>query len=62
MVMASIMHICSGLVGPKSENVEKVLVFKAILKGSEMGRGRMEPSKGRVLGSFRGRVGAPFRK
>ena len=56
------MGTCAGLVGPKSENVEKVLVFKAILKGSEMGRGRMRPSKTRVLGSFRGRVGAPFRK
>ena len=56
------MGTCAGLVGPKSENVEKVLVFKAILKGSEMGRGRMAPSEGRVLGSFRGRVGAPFRK
>ena len=28
------MHICSGLVGPKSGNVEKVLVFKAFLKDS----------------------------
>ena len=27
--MASMMHICAGLVGPKSENVEKPLVFKA---------------------------------
>ena len=26
--MASVMGICAGLVGPKSENVEKVLVFK----------------------------------
>ena len=32
--MASMMHICSGLVGPKSGNVEKVLVFKAFLKDS----------------------------
>ena len=27
------MGICAGLVGPKSENVETVLVFKAFLKG-----------------------------
>ena len=27
--MASVMGICAGLVGPKSGNVEKVLVFKA---------------------------------
>ena len=33
--MASVMGICAGLVGPKSENVEKVLVFKAFLKGSK---------------------------
>ena len=31
--MASVMGICAGLVGPKSENVEKVLVFKAFLEG-----------------------------
>ena len=29
------MCIYAGLVGPKSENVEKVLVFKAFLKGSK---------------------------
>ena len=27
------MHACAVLVGLKSENVEKVLVFKAFLKG-----------------------------
>ena len=27
------MHICMGLVGPKSENVEKPLVFVCFLKG-----------------------------
>ena len=31
--MASMMGIYAGLVGPKSGNVEKVLVFKAFLKG-----------------------------
>ena len=28
-------HIGAGLMGPKSENVEKVLVFKAFLKGQD---------------------------
>ena len=37
--MASMMHICSGLVGPKSENVEKVNVDK-FLKVSSGARGR----------------------
>ena len=31
--MASVMGICGSLVGPKSGNVEKVLVFKAFLNG-----------------------------
>ena len=31
--VASMMHACAVLVGLKSENVEKVLVFKAFLKG-----------------------------
>ena len=30
--MACVMGICGGLVGPKSGNVEKVLVFKCFLK------------------------------
>ena len=36
--MASVMGICAGLLGPKSGNVEKVLVFKAFLKGSRKPR------------------------
>ena len=40
--MASVMGICAGLVGPKSENVEKVLVFKAFLKGSRRARAIQE--------------------
>ena len=32
--MASVMGICAGLVGPKSENLKKVMVFKAFFKGS----------------------------
>ena len=33
--MASAMGICAGLVGPKSDDVEKVLVLKRLLKGQE---------------------------
>ena len=40
--MASVMGIYAGLVGPKSENVEKVLVFKAFLKGSRRARRHQE--------------------
>ena len=36
--MASVMGICAGLVGPKSENVEKVLVLIAIVNGSRESR------------------------
>ena len=32
------MGICAGLVGPESENIKKVLVFKAFLKGSRGAR------------------------
>ena len=35
--MASVMGTCGGLVGPKSGIVEKVLVFKAFLKGQTPG-------------------------
>ena len=40
--MASVIGIYAGLVGPKSGNVEKVLVFKAFLKGSRRARGSQE--------------------
>ena len=39
--MASLMLICAGLVGPKSENVEKPLVFVFFLKG----QGRPDESR-----------------
>ena len=53
------MGTCAGLVGPKSENVEKVLVFKAILKGQsghEDSREELRPSEPDRLGGGRGRV------
>ena len=37
--MASMMHICSGLVGPESGKVEKVLVFKCFFEGSSVQKG-----------------------
>ena len=40
--MASVMGTCGGLVGPKSENVEKVLVFKSFFEGLLKGR-RQKP-------------------
>ena len=63
--MASVMGICGSLVGPKSENVEKVLVFKAFLKGQRCdgdpgaGLQRSEPDR---LGGGRGRVNLPPRR
>ena len=45
--IASVMGICAGLVKPKSENVEKALVFKAFLKGSRRvrrGYGGVDPT------------------
>ena len=63
--MASVMGICAGLVGPKSENVEKVLVFKAFLEGSRGPRvcQACEPhSEPRGLGGGRGRVNPPPRR
>jgi len=37
--MASVMGICASLVEPKSENVEKVLFFKAFAEVSRGARG-----------------------
>ena len=45
--IASMMHMCSGLVGPKSGNVEKPLVFKSFLKGQE-GHGPPRKNNNRV--------------
>ena len=39
MCDACVMHTCTGLVGPKSGKVKKLLVFKAFLKGSKEPRG-----------------------
>ena len=63
--MASVMGICAGLVEPKSENVEKVWVFKAFLNGQrcdeDPGAGLRRSGPDR-LGGGRGRVNPPPRR
>ena len=48
------MHICSGLVGPKTRNVEEVMVFQCFFEGSKgaLGAptGRSTKRAGVVLG------------
>ena len=61
--MASIMHICSGLVGPKSGNVEKVPVFNCFFEGSRVQKVFCENeqlSETDRLGGGRGRVNPPL--
>ena len=72
--MVSVMGTCGGLVGPKTENVEKVLVFKTFIKGEDghdyaktannsPGRrvsGSLWIHFGIILGSFRGHFGIIF--
>ena len=43
--MADVMRIGAGLVGPKSGNVEKVLVFNAFVEGSKKRRGIQDCEK-----------------
>ena len=46
--IASVMGICASLVVPKSENVEKVRIFNAFLKGSrshETAKESLQPSE-----------------
>ena len=60
--IASVIGICGSLVGPKSGNVEKVLVFKAFLKGSKEPRviwNRLRGSEPDRLRGGRGRVNPP---
>ena len=49
--MASVMGICGGLVGPKSENVEKALVDCYCLRGQECRDGQTA-SNGAAMGRF----------
>ena len=67
MCDACVMHTCTGLVGPKTGKVKKVLVFKAFLngqRGDEYSREVVQMSGrsgfGVILGSFWGQFGIPF--
>ena len=60
--MANVMGIWGGLVGPKSGDVEKVLVFKGFFEGSREPWGRQpgeQPSEPEWLGGGRRRVNPP---
>ena len=60
--MATLMPMCAGLVGPKSENVEKSLVLQAFLKGSRVPGGFWENeqlAENWRPGGGRGRVNPP---
>ena len=46
MCDACVMHTCTGLVGPKTGKVKKVLVFKAFLKVSKGPGGAQECKEG----------------
>ena len=57
------MHTCTGLVGPKTGKVKKVLVFKAFLKVSEGPGGETENellAESWPLGGGRGRLNLPL--
>ena len=60
--MARVMGLWGGLVGPKSGNVENVLVFNAFFEGSKKRRGIQDCeqlSEPERLGGGRGRVIPP---
>ena len=62
--MASVMGICGGLVGPKSENVGFSLVLPLLFEGSKAAGARQpneRPGERRRLGGGRGRVNPPPR-
>ena len=52
--MARVMGICGGLVGPKTENVEKPLVLPLLFEGQTKGRPRNHCFEGREFGCFLG--------
>ena len=53
--MASVIGICGGLVGPRSENVEKALVSLLFFERSRGPRGRQDREQRSGNGPFRGR-------
>ena len=48
--MARVMGTCGGLVGPKTENVEKPLVLPLLFEGRTKGRRRFHCSEGEEFG------------
>ena len=52
--MARVMGTCGGLVGPKTENVEKPLVLPLLFEGQAKGRRRKHCSEGKEFGCFLG--------
>ena len=63
--MATLMPMCAGLVGPKSENVEISLVLPLLFEGSRgprLRQSREEVSEPRGLGGGRGGVNPPPRR
>ena len=63
MCDACVMHTCTGLVGPKTGKVKKVLVFKAFLKvakGAGASQECKEAAEKYHPGGGRGRVNLPL--
>ena len=61
MCDACVMHTCTGLVGPKTGKVKKVLVFKAFLKGQgspEYPNGANNPPRNTTRGPLWSNFGA----
>ena len=50
--MASVMGICGGLVGPKSESVEKQPVFACFFEGPRLSQADSENEQVSGLGRF----------
>ena len=63
MCDACVMQTCTGLEGPKTGKVKKLLVFKAFLKGPKKQKGETEneqTAENWLLGGGRGRVNLPL--
>ena len=58
MCDACVMHTCTGLVGPKTGKVKKLLVFKAFLNGSKGARVRQPNEQASEKWRFWGILGS----
>ena len=52
--MTRVMGICGGLVGPKTENVEKTWVLPLLFEGQTKGRPQKHYAGGKDFGCFLG--------